>query len=130
MHKVEDWGYIPLSTLFGWQDTGMSPANQPFWAGQQTSRVESNDQMRSFFSRHCFTLWRNSRSEEKVIDICLATPYQEYQGDEAESHVLQVGWCDLQNYLALRDSGQQQMVGRDLQGRSSLKCLLTCSQQI
>jgi hypothetical protein len=118
IHEVKNWGYIYPGTLFGWQDTGNEPSNSPFWRpGTNQSLVDPDDPYRKSFSAHCFTLLRNSLSEEKVIDVCLAmkddNPEAEYSTIQ---HLFQDGWCDLESYKAHTDKGRYMMQQGNLEG--------------
>lgn len=120
MCKIEQWGYIRPSTLFGFQGTASEALNSPFGQVGQMISMDRNDPNRTFFVRHCFDLVRNSQSEWRVIDICVADPLDNpYPNDESETHVRQDGRCNLDQYLALRDRGFLKFGGRNLEGMSS-----------
>lgn len=77
--------------------------------------VDPMDRSREPFSQHCFTLMRTSAGQERVVDVCLATPDTSPEATYSDcQHLFQDGWCDLDRYKAHTDRGWRQMTQGDL----------------
>lgn len=93
----------------------MAFCNNPFWTYNpsnkpQNWKAETQDPNRTFFIRHCFTLFTNCRSEQRVIDICHAP------NDHNSNSILTAGSVTLNAYLGLRERGSRTLAAANSQG--------------
>lgn len=129
---VEDWGYIPTSTLFGESDDAdVRATNNPFRVSRQAAALDPDDTTRSGFVRHCFAVLRTS-SGAKVVDICAARHATEVDDENDAGFVAwpggpilatAEGLVDVDTYLQQgRDKASKPLTIADVKGKLFLSC--------